>query len=199
MYKLKYLLFILIGFVYTSTFSSEDCVSSIFERDIEYQQSNLVFLGEVIDYNKEENYFQFKILDIYKGIHPWHNINIKFEERGVTITPLNIEKSDGYWIIYSRRKGLNKATVNFCGASRNLHRRNLIEMIAPPPEFFKSKSDSLEYVILKKKLKIENQTEWINEVMLLKAKETNWSILILSGILSISIIWKIILHFKNNK
>ncbi len=194
----KILLLFLIVFFCTPTFSNELCLSNAINGENEYRKSDFVFLGKVSDFDTKNNSFQFEILDVYKGFYPLNKISIEFVYSNGDIAP-ELGQINGYWIIYAQRKGLNSATVKICGASRNLQRQTIQQNIAPPPEFFNSKKDSLEYYNLKEKLVIESQKEWINEIMVLEEKKKDWNIIVLSGILLISITLNIVFLIKLKK
>jgi len=193
----KFLLLFLLNLMWSPTFSNEDCINDLSNKKTEFKENDLVFLGKIADYEETDRIFNFEILETYKGFHPSDEIKIKFiDNNGESI--YHYGKMNGYWIIYANRTGINTATTKFCGASRNFQNRTYLNKLPPPPEFFKSKKDSLEHYIQIEKLITKHQQEWINEILELKEKERNWSFLWISGIL-LSVILNIILIRKLRK
>lgn len=193
-YYFKYLLLFLTSITCASVFASQICYGDTSDRELEYKNSNLVFLGKISEANRNDNSFQFEILEVFKGFHPWNKITIAFESHyGSRVT--EIDEREGYWIVYAKRKSLNKAIAIVCGASRNILNKDMpAYKISPPPEFFASKVDSLEHENLKKDFRIERQEESINEVILLKGRRR--TSLLLLGFLLVSLALNIILLFR---
>lgn len=193
----KYLLLFLASITCTSVFASQICYGDTSDRELEYKNSNLVFLGKISESNRNDNSFQFEILEVFKGLHPWNKITIVFEEHNGNRL-FEIDEREGYWIVYAKRESLNKAIAIVCGASRNILNKDMpAYKISPPPEFFASKVDSLEHENLKKDFRIERQEESINEVILLK--ERSRTPLLLLGLLLVSLVLNIILINKRRK
>ena len=162
-------LFLFLILIWVPTFPNEICINDLSNRQTEQEESDLIFLGKIVDFRESDTLYEFEIIDLLKGFHPWSEISVKFKDVNGKAT--NIYQPNGYWIIYAQRTGIKGGTAKSCGVSRSFQNKTYLNKLQPPPENFGSKKDSLAYYLEVEKLISENQKLWVDEVLELKEEE----------------------------
>jgi len=137
-------------------------------RNISYNQSEIVFLGELIDYNTIENSFTFKIIELFKG--EIKSIFIKGKSFDSCSTfPMDKCK----WIVYANFQESDYISINQCGASRSENNPiciNCYEIPGPTELSGKSNEDD-EFNKKIKLIKEKAVVDWNEEIILLRSKK----------------------------
>ena len=130
------------------------CDCKEFSKDVEFDRSNNIFIGEIISIN--ENYIGVKVIENFKG-----NLTdvVLFNQSSCSISPELAEK----WLIYT--KGDKELEVTMCGWSRNLkHPENSFHYL---PMVFLDRNCKEEIIRLNKinaslelNLDLKNLREW---------------------------------------
>lgn len=127
------------------------------KQDFEYENSNSIFIGEILEINHVNHTLKVKIIELFKGTKDDQIINGKFDEQcGPYIS------SKGKWLIYGNIIG-NILEIKPCGLTRSIinPKENPIT-IPPPPDANLNKSE------LKQK-----HLEWLNREKEELKKEIN--------------------------
>lgn len=192
------LIFFLSTILISVACASEECLNDIENREKEFEESDLVFLGRIVDAIPKNQTYRLEIIDIYKGIHFSKHISAKFFD-----TRLNTARSvdtNEFWIFYAKRTGINNIRIDVCGASRSLKNYNSEVMKLQPPQWkYETTADSLEYLLAVQKAKNESLKNWTTEIIELEKKEAfNLDVdrFFLSLALLLLFIFNILLVFK---
>jgi hypothetical protein len=116
------------------------------KQDYEYENSNIIFIGEVLEINKVNHTFKVKIIELFKGTEKAQIINGKFDiQCGPYIN------SGGKWLIYGNI--IDKTLeVTPCGLTRSFINPKENPITPPPPP-----NTNLNKSLLKQK-----HLEWLN-------------------------------------
>jgi hypothetical protein len=119
--KMKFTIKILVGVLMLASTNIIACTCSIPKslkaiQDYEFENSECIFIGEVIEIDPINSLFQFKVVESFKG-----------EENGTVYTgaydqicgPI-IDKT-GNWLIYGNFNDENQVVINHCGLTRSLN------------------------------------------------------------------------------
>lgn len=130
-------------------------------QEIDFELSDLVFLGEVI--TVEETSYKFQLIEIFKG-----DSNMKIIE-GMLFTSCSMipRKGEGQWLVYGNLTN-GKLDISQCGVTRSYAKPHLI-MVSDytPPLGLHSKNYQEHINMLVKK----GQKDWKEEVKMLKTKK----------------------------
>ncbi|TDN79068.1 hypothetical protein DET49_1403 [Salegentibacter sp. 24] len=198
---MKYKILILLLFLnlmWAPLYSNENCINDLSNTENERKESDLIFLGKIVNFEETEKRYNFEIIEVYKGFHPLNEIQIDFLDYDGKKTAL-FDKKNGFWIMYANRTGINSATAKLCGASRTFQNRTYLNRLKPRPEFFESKKDSLEYFFQIEKLINKNQQKWTNEILELKENQKNWNAFVIFALLLLVVLTFILIKNKRKK
>ena len=141
-------------------------------RIISYNLSDIVFLGELVDFDTTDFSYTFKIIELFKGEPKTKLIKGKYFN---SCSQFPTEKCN--WIIYANLHDTNVIDIDGCLASRSELRPFCINCYDPPPPE-RSNATSLE---IEKSKEIEKvfwekaKTDWIEEIEILRNMNTNIS------------------------
>jgi len=105
-------------------------------RQISINESDIIFLGELIEFDTVNFSYSFKIIEMYKGVHKDSIIMGKVFS-SCSLFPVDKSK----WIVYAKAKG-NLIDISECLASRSEENPiclNCYKMPAPNKTFFEKK------------------------------------------------------------
>jgi len=129
-------------------------------QEIEFDNSECVFIGEVLEIDSDNNTFKVKVIESFKGNELGKTYNGIYDK---FCGPIIDEK--GKWLIYGNFNSKNQVEINYCGLTRSLsHPENNVSGSKPPeplqPYKTESKSQSekkrIEW-ILRAKSNLENE------------------------------------------
>ena len=138
-------------------------------RTISYNHSDLVFLGELIEFDTTDFTYTFEIVELFKGEVKKKLIKGKYFD-----SCSKFPKEKCKWIVYAKIKDKNIIDISGCLASRSELSPTCVNCYTPPPplspnatEFEIEKSKELERILLEKA-----KNDWIEEVELLRNRAT---------------------------
>ncbi|QCX39042.1 hypothetical protein FF125_16100 [Aureibaculum algae] len=116
---MKYKILILIILTLSIGIESYACNCGIpksleLEQDYNYENSECIFVGEVLEVNKTENTFTIKVIESFNGND---NLNVYKGTYDEQCGPIIDTK--GKWLIYANLNSDNILVVGSCGISRN--------------------------------------------------------------------------------
>ncbi|NJB84188.1 hypothetical protein [Wenyingzhuangia aestuarii] len=123
----------------------------------EYEYSEFVLIGEIIEIDNEKRTFKVKVKETFKGNLKNESI-IEFRNHKYC-EPVVEKKSE--WLIYSILKD-NKFEINTCGTSRDLN--NLERLYIPPPPPVPNDTRSVEIKEAEIKNHIQEMKKFIKKV-----------------------------------
>ena len=133
-------------------------------RQISFNNSDIVFLGELQHYDSTDNTFSFKITEIFKGKPISTTLKGKYFD-SCSLTP----KDKGRWIVYAEVSENGLINISDCFASRSEKKPTSISCYAPPPPPHPYKKttnqDQEKYV---KELKEKALKDWQEEIVILR-------------------------------
>ncbi len=137
-------------------------------RVISYNHSDIVFLGELIDFDTSDFFYSFNIIELFKGETKSKFITGKYFD---SCSQLPTEKCE--WIVYANIKDNNIIDINSCLASRSKLRPICINCYDPPQplmpnttEYEKGKLKELERIFWE-----TAKNDWIKEIELLRNRK----------------------------
>jgi len=137
-------------------------------RSISYNNSDLVFLGELIEFDTINLTYTFEIIELFKGETKKELIKGKYFD---SCSKFPKEKCE--WIVYAKIKDNNIIDISGCLASRSKLRPVCINCYNPPPplrpnasEIEIEQSKELERIFWERA-----KNDWIDEVELLRNRK----------------------------
>lgn len=136
-------------------------------RAISYNNSDLVFLGELIDFDTTEYSYTFRIIELYKGESKTKLIKGKYFD-SCSLFPTEKCK----WIVYAIVRENNLINISHCLASRSELQPICIGCYLPPPPLRPnaSKLENQKSKELEKLFWEKAKNDWIEEIELLRKK-----------------------------
>jgi len=135
-------------------------------RQISINESDIIFLGELIDFDTVDCSYSFSIIEKFKGAHKDSIIKGKVFS-SCSLFPVDKSK----WIVYAKLKG-NIIDMSECLASRSEENPiclNCYKMPAPIKRFSKRKLKEFEKE--KDVLKNKARVDWNNEIEILRKEK----------------------------
>jgi hypothetical protein len=137
-------------------------------RQISYDYSDIVFLGELIDYDTTDYSYTFKIIEVFKGVSDSIFINGK-----IFNSCSRIPEDKCKWIVYADFVGSDYIDISQCLASRSELNPAFISCYEIPPPI---RSKATENKIKKFNEQIEElyrraKTDWDDEIELLRKRK----------------------------
>ncbi|RXP60876.1 hypothetical protein EC396_04275 [Lutibacter sp. HS1-25] len=156
---------ILIVIIHTSSFA---CDCKEIKRDsaviVGLRNSDMVFTGELIKSDFENNTFSFSIFELFKGDYKRDTIWGKaFSNCSIFPTV------KGIWIVYAEK--LNDTTIELNGCLRSMALQRAEGIIPPPPPEFSENDEpinTLKYQLQKLEKRTEGIAIWFNDYEKLK-------------------------------
>jgi hypothetical protein len=138
-------------------------------REIGYEYSDLVFLGELIEYDTTDHSFTFQIIEIFKG--DYDSITIK---GGYFSSCSMFPRDKCKWIIYANFEENNLIEVDQCLTSRSEMNPICIGCyeIPPPLSLNPTEKEKKENEIKKQDLIEKAKKDWFEEIEWLRNKKT---------------------------
>lgn len=132
-------------------------------QKIEFSNSDLVFVGEVIDSDNFNGTYKFKVIELFKG---------KVKEgiiKGTSFSSCGLlpQKEDGLWLFYTNELEVGSINIFDCGLSRSFRFPFIFSDETPlPPQFHSHKDKTMS------KLQSELAfTEYRNKALLVLKEE----------------------------
>ena len=98
-------------------------------QNIEFNNSECIFIGEVIDIDSENNVFEVIIIESFNGIEIGEIYSGLYDKY---CGPIINEK--GKWLIYGNFNSENQIVINHCGLSRSFENPENNTSASNPPE-----------------------------------------------------------------
>ncbi len=168
----RYIILLIFSFLFF-THSSFSCQCKSYSggidslRKISFTYSDVVFLGELIEFDTLTHSYTFEILELFKG-----NITKRYiKGRLFTSCSLFPDKL-GIWIIYADLIEPDVIDINQCLASRSKKNPELIYCYIPPPPPGPNPSKEMQLKGEKYIREMKNQAtrDWAEEIDLLRKK-----------------------------
>ena len=133
-------------------------------RQISYNESDIVFLGELLDYDSIADTYHFRIIELFKGTHNSITISGHYDHN-CSLFP----KDKCQWIVYAT---LNNGLIELssCLASRSINNPECVHCYLPPPPGPQSISNpnKEDYISYRDSMRVVVRTDWLNELELLR-------------------------------
>ncbi|WP_396591161.1 hypothetical protein [Allomuricauda sp. R78024] len=98
-------------------------------QDSEFENSECIFIGEVLEVDAFNNSFKFKVIESFKDEKSGEIYNGKYD---ALCGPIINET--GKWLIYGNFNDENQIVINHCGLTRSFNKpENNISTLNPPP------------------------------------------------------------------
>ena len=166
-YKIIILLisFFSVGKVYSCHCKDLGSLDSL--RHISFNNSNIVFLGELQHYDSTNNTFSFKITEVFKGKPTTTIIKGKYFD-SCSLIP----KDKGRWIIYAEVRENGLISISDCFASRSERKPTDISCyLSPIPPHPDKKTTNQNQENYLKGLKEKALKDWQDEITILREWE----------------------------
>lgn len=97
-------------------------------QDLEFENSESIFIAEVLEVDTSKNSFTFKIIESFKGEEKEEIYNGKYDEMCGPIV-----NETGKWLIYGNPNNKNQIVINYCGLTRSFKKpENNVSATKPP-------------------------------------------------------------------
>ncbi len=98
-------------------------------QDFEFENSECIFIGEVLELDPDSSIFKFKVVESFKGEEIGTVYSGKYDKMCGPI----IDET-GNWLIYGNFNDENQIVINHCGLTRSFNKpENNISATKPPP------------------------------------------------------------------
>jgi hypothetical protein len=133
-------------------------------RHVSFNNSDIVFLGELQHYDSTDNTFSFKITETFKGNPITTILKGKYFD-SCSLIP----KDKGLWIVYAEVRESGLINISQCLASRSEEKPTDISCYLPPapphPDKKTNNQDEEQYL---KELKKKALKDWQDEIVILR-------------------------------
>jgi len=125
-------------------------------QKFELENSECIFIGEVLNIDAENNTFEIKVIESFNGDEKGKVYNGIYDSM---CGPIIDEK--GEWLIYANYNSESQIEVNTCGITRSLKNpdKNISATILPPPSYPNEKKSITEKKIAEWKLRAKTDLE----------------------------------------
>ena len=135
-------------------------------REKSFEYSEIVFLGQLIEFDRENGTYKFEIIELYKGKAKSDTISGKVFS-SCSMLPMDLSK----WIVYANYEEGLTIDISTCLATRSETNPICLGCYEfPPPPKPNQKTDKIEIKLFNRKLIEKAKKDWIAEIEILRNK-----------------------------